>query len=84
MKDMPHQLDTVLSELADLQTRATTINSLVAARVINPNEGRSWLGLAPYEGGNAFANPNITAAPQGDPPGEGEPLGGRLRVVGGE
>ena len=73
---------------ADLQTRATTINSLVSSRVINPNEGRSWLGLAPYEGGNAFANPNITAAPQGDPPddpaGEGEPPGGRLRVVGGE
>ncbi|EYD71584.1 Phage portal protein [Rubellimicrobium mesophilum DSM 19309] len=47
---------------ADLQTRATTINSLVSARVINPNEGRSWLGLGPYPGGEQFANPNISAA----------------------
>ncbi len=55
---------------ADLQARATAINSLVASRVLNPNEGRSWLGLAPYEGGNVFANPNTgsnqpgAAAPQ--------------------
>lgn len=45
---------------ADLSTRSTVINSLVASRVINPNEGRSWLGLAPYAGGDEFANPNIT------------------------
>jgi HK97 family phage portal protein len=43
---------------ADLGARATAINSLVASRVLNPNEGRGWLGLAPYEGGNVFANPN--------------------------
>lgn len=53
---------------ADLQTRSTTINSLVASRVINPNEGRSWLGLSPYAGGEEFANPNITT-----PKGEEEP-----------
>lgn len=43
---------------ADLTARATAINSLVASRVLNPNEGRSWLGLAPYADGNVFANPN--------------------------
>lgn len=53
---------------ADLNTRSTVINSLVAARVINPNEGRDWLGLGPYAGGEAFANPNITAAPAATEP----------------
>lgn len=48
---------------ADLSTRATTINSLIAAQVINPNEGRAWLGLGPRPGGDAFLNPNITAEP---------------------
>jgi HK97 family phage prohead protease len=53
---------------ADLQTRATTINSLVASRVINPNEGRSWLGARALRGrADEFANPNITAAPARDP-----------------
>ena len=55
---------------ADLQTRATTINSLIASRTINPNEGRQWLGLPPREGGDEFLNPNIsatTAPPAGEP-----------------
>ena len=47
---------------ADLQTRATTISSLIASRTINPNEGRAWLGLAPRDGGDEFLNPNISAA----------------------
>lgn len=56
---------------ADLTARATAINSLVASRVLNPNEGRSWIDLAPYVGGEVFANPNTgsnqpgAAAPQG-------------------
>jgi len=48
---------------ADLATRATTINSLIASQTINPNEGRGWLGLPPREGGDEFLNPNISAAP---------------------
>lgn len=44
---------------ADLTARATAINSLVASRVLNPNEGRGWLGLPPYAGGETFTNPNI-------------------------
>lgn len=59
----------------DLAVRATAINSLIASRAINPNEGRAWLGgLAPYDGGNTFANPNTgasqpgaTATPDGGP-----------------
>lgn len=43
---------------ADLIARATAINSLIASRVLNPNEGRAWLGMAPREGGEVFANPN--------------------------
>lgn len=53
---------------ADLATRATTINSLIASRTINPNEGRSWLGLPPRNGGDTFENPNITAAPTAPQP----------------
>lgn len=55
---------------ADLQTRATTINSLIASRTINPNEGRSWLGLPPRDGGDEFLNPNISAAPEAPPANE--------------
>jgi HK97 family phage portal protein len=45
---------------ADLQTRATTINSLIASQTINNNEARSWIGLPPRVGGDEFFNPNIT------------------------
>jgi HK97 family phage portal protein len=53
----------------DLAARATAINSLVASRVINPNTGRAWLGgLAPYEGGEEYANPNTgTSQPSATP-----------------
>jgi len=44
---------------ASLTERATAISSLISAHVLNPNEGRSWLDLAPYEGGETFANPHI-------------------------
>jgi HK97 family phage portal protein len=44
---------------ADLTARATAISSLISAKVINPNEARSWLDLAPYPGGNEFSNPHI-------------------------
>ncbi len=62
---------------ADLTARATAINSLVASRVLNPNEARSWIDLPPYAGGDVFANPNTgsnqpgAAAPQ--PPKEPKP-----------
>ncbi|MDR7147064.1 phage portal protein [Rhizobium sp. BE258] len=51
---------------ASLTERATAISSLVSARVINPNEARGWLDLAPYAGGDEFANPHInpTEAPK--------------------
>lgn len=45
---------------ASLTERATAINSLIASETINPNEGRSWLGLAPYDGGDKFGNRNIS------------------------
>lgn len=48
---------------ADLDTRSTVINSLISSQVINPNEGRAWLGLQPRAGGDEFLNPNISAAP---------------------
>lgn len=62
---------------ADLQTRATTINSLIASEVINPNEGRSWIGYAPYAGGEKFGNRNINPDQGGRPTREegGKPNG---------
>ncbi|HCO55164.1 MAG TPA: phage portal protein [Pelagibacterium sp.] len=52
---------------ADLTARATAINSLIASRVLNPNEARGWIDLAPYEGGNTFANPNTgSSQPNGN------------------
>lgn len=54
---------------ADLTARATAINSLVASRVLNPNEGRAWLGMTPYAGGEVFANPNTGS----NQPGAGAP-----------
>lgn len=53
----------------DLTARATAINSLVSSRVINPNEGRAWLGgLAPYDGGYEYANPNTGSSQPGSHP----------------
>jgi HK97 family phage portal protein len=55
---------------ADLTARSTAIASLIASRVLNPNEGRDWLGLPPRDGGEEYANPNTgsnqpgAAAPQ--------------------
>jgi HK97 family phage portal protein len=51
---------------ASLTERATAINSLIASEVINPNEGRDWLGLPAYEGGAKFGNRNITVKPAND------------------
>jgi len=45
---------------ADLGARATAYSSLIASRVLNPNEARRWEGLPAYAEGNAFTNPNIT------------------------
>lgn len=46
---------------ADLAARADAYGKLIAARVLNPNEVRAMENRAPYEGGNAFLNPNTTA-----------------------
>ena len=51
----------------DLAVLATAINSLVASRVINPNTGREWLDLPPYDAGEAYANPNTGASQPGTP-----------------
>lgn len=50
---------------AALTERAAAINSLIAARVLNPNEGRDWLDLPPREGGEEYANPNTGSSQPG-------------------
>lgn len=47
---------------ADLGQRATAYSSLISSRVINPNQARKWEGLTPYNGGEAYENPNISVA----------------------
>lgn len=48
---------------ADLGERASAYSSLIASKIINPNEARHWEGLEPYAGGEEFLNPNITSQP---------------------
>ncbi|MEM1287134.1 MAG: phage portal protein [Pseudomonadota bacterium] len=50
---------------ASLGDRATAYSSLIASRVLNPNEARALEGKAPYEGGDAFANPNTGSSQPG-------------------
>lgn len=45
----------------DLAARATAYSTLIAARVLNPNEVRAMENRAPYEGGDLFINPNTTS-----------------------
>lgn len=49
---------------ADLATRATVLSTLATARMLSPNDGRDWLGLPPYDGGNEYLNPAITPVNQ--------------------
>ncbi|MFG1202876.1 phage portal protein [Xanthobacter aminoxidans] len=65
---------------ADLGTRAAAYSTLRAAGIVNANEIRGWEGMAPYDGGDSFENPNTSsgapagaAAPQVD---GGRPAGG--------
>lgn len=44
---------------ADLTARSTAISSLISTKVLNPNEARQWLDLAPYVGGEEYGNPHI-------------------------
>jgi HK97 family phage portal protein len=48
---------------ASLVERATAVNSLIASETLNPNEGRAWLDLPPYAGGEKFGNRNINVKP---------------------
>jgi hypothetical protein len=44
-----------------MSTTASVYSTLIASRVINPNEARAKLDLNQYEGGNEFLNPNTTS-----------------------
>jgi HK97 family phage portal protein len=46
---------------ADILKRFEAYSKAIAARILNPNEARGAENRAPYEGGDVFANPNITA-----------------------
>lgn len=52
---------------SDYATRTAGYQSLIAARVISPNEARAMENLPPYEGGDEFANPAITTGAPGKP-----------------
>lgn len=57
-----HVVEFLVDDLlrADLAARATAYSTLIAARVLNPNEARAMENRAPYAGGDAFVNPNIS------------------------
>lgn len=49
------------------------ISQGIAARVINPNEGRSMLDMNPYDGGDEYVNPNTIARGSDQQPTEDKP-----------
>lgn len=53
------EFDTDDFDRLDLNARATGYSSMIAARVLNPNECRELEGKPPYAGGETFINPNI-------------------------
>lgn len=55
---------------ADLSTRATVLSALATARMLSPNDGRAWLGMPPYDGGDTYSNPAIDVKPTPTPPPE--------------
>ena len=50
---------------ADFQTTITSLQTAIAARIINPNEARERLELNPYDGGDSYENPAITPGQTG-------------------
>lgn len=62
-KTLTFRLDRDDLTRASLTERANAINSLIASETINPNEGRDWLGLSGYTGGEVYGNRNITVKP---------------------
>lgn len=63
---------------ADFATRSSVVNTLIASKVINPNEGRDWFGYGPRPGGDEFENPNINPEAGGQAPAKepGQEAGG--------
>ncbi|MEJ0097865.1 MAG: phage portal protein [Bauldia sp.] len=45
---------------ADIAARFVAYSQAIAARILSPNEVRAKENMPPYEGGDEFANPNIT------------------------
>jgi len=45
---------------ADIAARFAAYSQAIASRILNPNEARAKENMAPYDGGDEFANPNIT------------------------
>jgi HK97 family phage portal protein len=61
-----YDLDGLLE--GDLTARASAYSTMIASRILNPNEARAKEGMAAYKGGEQFANPNTTATPAPVPP----------------
>lgn len=49
----------------DKQITSQIVSTLIAARVINPNEAREWFEMNPYDGGDTFENPAVTPGTPG-------------------
>lgn len=56
------EFDTNALVMGDIEKRMRAYASAISSRILNPNEVRELENRAPYEGGNAYENPNTTAA----------------------
>lgn len=64
---------------ADIAQRFAAYAQAIQARIFSPNEVRAKENMAPYEGGDEFANPNIT--PNAPAPAVVPPVRSKPRVV---
>lgn len=60
-----HFVEFLLDDLqrADIGKRSEAYHKLITARVLNPNEARAMENRPPFDGGDAFVNPNTTSGP---------------------
>lgn len=64
---------------ADIAARFAAYAQAIQSRILNPNEARAKENMAPYQGGDEFANPNIS--PNATPLPIAPPVRSKPRVV---
>lgn len=65
-RDLGAEFETGALVQADILKRFQAYSSAISSRILSPNEVRELENRGPYEGGNAYANPNVTAGAPAD------------------